>query len=143
MHPCLFRVPKLDKVTKKSTSSRMCGKKAIVAYKVDYRWSAAWRQVKTICFCPNHAPNTTEAHSFAESALGALSYARHAQVTNHGEVSIASVRDSRIEVAMDNLVDNFCRLMNNRNNAWATDSHWEEVFARSIVERAVRSVVDS
>jgi hypothetical protein len=143
MHPCLFRVPKLDKATQKPTGSRMCGKKATVAYKVGYRWSAAWRQVKTICFCPDHAPNTTEAHSFTESALQALSYARHAEVTNHGVVPIESVRDSRIEVAMDNLVDSFCGLMNTRKNSWATDSHWKEVFERSIVERAVRSVVES
>lgn len=146
MHPCLFRVQKNDKEGNPlKGQNRMCGKKAVIAYKVEFTWSPTWRQFKTLCFCSLHSPGPQNEYTetdFNRATLGALSYARHASVTNLGEVPVSRVRDARIEVAMDGLVDNIVRLMNNKSVSWATDDHWREVFERSIVEKAVRSVVN-
>jgi hypothetical protein len=98
--------------------------------------------MKTVCFCSLHAPHPDNETQFNMSALGTLSYARHAIVSNQGEVSVDCVKDSRVNSAMDNLVESMIRLMNNKNNKWATDEHWREIFERSITERAVKSVVN-
>lgn len=142
MHPCLFKVPKTDAAGNVLKGQlRMCGKKAVIAYKVEFRYKN-WKDFKTVCFCPLHAPDMSTDEDFNRAALGVRNYWREANAINHGEVSIDNVRDSRIEVAMDQTVDNVIRMMNTGKNQWMKDEHWREVFERSIIERAVKGVVE-